>query len=151
MTASDDPNSRTEYGRRGTCDPYGSVHALRARAVRDSADNPVNLGYILPPQCAGSIPQGTSVGETLDNIFASYVNQGPLEEAAAWMANLTRNHPELAEEFIAALQKGIVAASKGDAAVIKAVNAGGHQVATATEAGEHCLKLLGFYSKLLRK
>ena len=91
------------------------------------------------------------MAETLDNIFASYVNQGALEEAATWMASLTRNHPELAEEFISALQKGIAAAAKGDASVIKAVNAGGHQVATAAEAGEHCLKLLGFYSKLLRE
>jgi hypothetical protein len=91
------------------------------------------------------------MAETLDNIFASYVNQGTLEEAATWMANLTRNHPELAEEFIAALQKGIAAASKGDASVIKAVNAGDHRVSTSAEAGEHCLKLLGFYSKLLRK
>ena len=91
------------------------------------------------------------MAETLDNIFASYVNQGTLEEAATWMANLTRNHPELAEEFIAALQKGIAAASKGDATVIKAVNAGGHRVSTAAEAGEHCLELLGLYSRLLRK
>lgn len=91
------------------------------------------------------------MGETLDHIFASYVNQGTLEEAATWMANLTRNHPELAEEFIGALQRGIAAASKGDASVIKAVNAGGRRVATTAEAGEHCLKLLGFYSRLLRK
>ncbi|OGI68754.1 MAG: hypothetical protein A2W18_14400 [Candidatus Muproteobacteria bacterium RBG_16_60_9] len=91
------------------------------------------------------------MSETLDNIFASYVNQGTLEEAATWMANLTRNHPELAEEFITALQKGIAAASKGDATVIKAVNAGGYQVSTAAEAGEHCLRLLGFYSKRLRE
>jgi len=91
------------------------------------------------------------MGETIDNIFASYVNQGTLEEAATWMANLTRNHPELAEEFITALQKGIAAASKGDASVIKAVNAGGNQVSTAAEAGNQCLILLGSYSKLLRK
>ena len=90
------------------------------------------------------------MGETIDNIFASYVNQGTLEEAATWMANLTRNHPELAEDFIAALQKGIAAASRGDASVIKAVNAGGYQVATAAEAGECCLELLGFYSKRLQ-
>ncbi len=91
------------------------------------------------------------MSETLDNIFASYVNQNTLEEAATWMANLTRNHPELAEEFIAALQQGIAAASKGDTAVIKAVNAGGQQVSTAAEAGERCLRLLGLYSRQLRK
>jgi hypothetical protein len=91
------------------------------------------------------------MAETLDNIFASYVSQGTLEEAATWMANLTRHHPELAEEFIGALQKGIVAASKGDASVVKAVNAGGHRVSSSAEAGDHCLKLLGFYSKLLRQ
>lgn len=91
------------------------------------------------------------MAETLDNIFASYVNQGTLEEAAAWMANLTRNHPELAEEFIAALQKGIAAASKGDPSVVKAVNAGGDRVTTAAEAGESCLELLSFYSKQLHK
>lgn len=90
------------------------------------------------------------MAETLGNIFASYVNQGTLEEAAAWMASLTRNHPELAEEFIAALQNGIAAASKGDRSVIEAVNGGGHQVATSAEAGERCLQLLGAYSKLLR-
>lgn len=88
--------------------------------------------------------------ETLGNIFASYVNQGTLEEAATWMASLTRNHPELAEEFIAAIQNGIAAASKGDRAVINAVNAGGHRVSTTAEAGEQCLKLLRSYSKLLR-
>jgi len=56
------------------------------------------------------------------------------------MANLTRNHPELAEEFIAALQKGITAASKGDATVIKAVNAGGYQVSTvALEVRVNCI------------
>jgi hypothetical protein len=91
------------------------------------------------------------MAETLDNIFASYVNQGTLEDAATWMANLTRNHPELAEEFIAALQTGMVAASKGDSSVIKAVNMGGTQVLTAKEAGERCLELLGLYSKKLRK
>jgi ABC-type nitrate/sulfonate/bicarbonate transport system substrate-binding protein len=91
------------------------------------------------------------MSETLDNIFASYVNQGTLEEAAAWMASLTRSHPELAEAFISALQQGIAAASKGDAAVVKSVNAGGRRVATAAEAGEHCLKLLGFYSQQLRE
>src|SRR3990172_3044854 len=107
-------------------------------------------GYILPPQCAGSILLGISMAETLDNIFASYANQGTLEDAATWMANLTRHHPELAEEFITALQKGIAAASKNNASVIKAVNAGGHQVATAAQAGECCLKLLGFYSRFVR-
>lgn len=91
------------------------------------------------------------MNETLDNIFASYVNQNTLEEAATWMANLTRNHPELAEEFIGALQKGIAAASKGDTSVIKAVNAGGHRASTAAEAGERCVELLGFYSRRLRK
>jgi hypothetical protein len=89
------------------------------------------------------------MAETLDNIFASYVNQGTLEEAATWMANLTRNHPELAEEFITALQKGIAAAAKGDRAVITAVNTG-YQVATAEQAAKACMELLGLYSKLLR-
>ena len=91
------------------------------------------------------------MGETLDNIFSAYVNQGTLEEAAAWMADLTRNHPELAEEFITALQNGMAAASKGDRSVIKAVNAGGYQVSTTQEAGEYCLKLLSLYTKQLRK
>jgi hypothetical protein len=90
------------------------------------------------------------VGETLDNIFAAYVNQNTLEQAAAWMADLTRNHPELAEEFITALQNGMAAASKGDRSVIKAVNASGYQVSTTQEAGEYCLKLLGLYTKRLR-
>jgi len=91
------------------------------------------------------------MGETLDNIFASYVNQGPLEEAATWMANLTRNHPELAADFIAALQNGIAAAAKGDRSVIESVNAGGKLVATSEEAGKHCLELLTLYSRMLRK
>jgi hypothetical protein len=89
--------------------------------------------------------------ETVDNIFAAYVNHGTLEEAATWMAKLTRNHPELAEEFIAALQKAMAAASKGDHSVIKAVNAGGCQVSTPEEAGQRCLELLTLYSRLLRK
>lgn len=91
------------------------------------------------------------MGESLDNIFASYVNQGTLEEAATWMAQLTRSHPELAEDFITALQKGMVAASKGDRSVVDAVNAGGQRVSTTKEAGEQCLELLTLYSKLLRK
>ncbi|BAU49384.1 hypothetical protein SVA_2836 [Sulfurifustis variabilis] len=91
------------------------------------------------------------MAETLDNIFGAYVNQGTLEDAATWMANLTRHHPELAEEFITALQKGMAAASKGDRSVIKAVNAGGEQVSTAEEAGARCLELLTLYSKLLRQ
>jgi len=91
------------------------------------------------------------MSETLDNIFAAYVNQGTLEEAATWMANLTRNHPELAEDFISALQKGMTAASKGDRSVIKAVNAGGYQVSTTEEAGKCCLELLSLYSKRLRQ
>lgn len=91
------------------------------------------------------------MGETLDNIFAAYVNQGTLEEAAAWMADLTRSHPELAEEFIFALQNGMAAASKGDRSVIKAVNASGYQVATAEKAGEYCFQLLSLYTKQLRK
>jgi hypothetical protein len=91
------------------------------------------------------------VSETLDNIFVSYVNRGTLEDAATWMASLTRSHPELAEDFIAALQQGMAAAARGDRSVIKAVNAGGQQVATAKEAGERCLALLTLYSKLLRK
>ena len=91
------------------------------------------------------------MAETLDNIFASYVNQGTLEEAATWMASLTRSHPELAEEFITALQKGIAATSKGDTSVLKAVNAGGCNVSTVAEAGEQCLKLLSLYSKQLRE
>jgi hypothetical protein len=90
------------------------------------------------------------MAETLDNIFAAYASQGTLEEAATWMAKLTRNHPELAEEFIGALQKGMVAASKGDRSVVKAVNAGSHQVSTPEEAGKICLELLTLYSKLLR-
>ena len=89
--------------------------------------------------------------EALENIFAAYVNQGTLEEAAAWMANLTRNHPELAEEFISALQKGIAAASKGDRSVVKAVNESSYQVSTTDEASKHCLTLLTLYTKLLRK
>jgi hypothetical protein len=91
------------------------------------------------------------MSETLDNIFAAYVNQGTLEEAATWMAKLTRNHPELAEDFISALQKGMAAASKGDRSVIQAVNAGGYQVSTTQEAGERCLELLTLYSRLLRQ
>lgn len=90
------------------------------------------------------------MSESLDNIFAAYVNHGPLEEAAAWMAKLTRNHPELAGDFIGALQRGITAASKGDRSVIAAVNAGGYQVSTTEEAGKCCLELLTLYSKLLR-
>jgi hypothetical protein len=90
------------------------------------------------------------MSETVDNIFASYVNQGTLEEAATWMAKLTRSHPELAEEFISALQQGVAAAAKGDGSVVKAVNAGGHRVSTAKEAGERCLELLTLYSRLLR-
>jgi len=91
------------------------------------------------------------MSETLNNIFASYVNRGTLDEAATWMANLTRNHPELAAGFIAALQDGIAAAAKGDRAVVKAVNAGGHQVSTTEEAGKHCLELLTLYSRMLHK
>lgn len=90
------------------------------------------------------------MAESLDNIFASYASRGTLEDAATWMANLTRHHPELAGEFIAALQNGMAAAAKGDASVIKAVNLGAHQVFTAKEAGERCLELLGFYTKQLR-
>ena len=91
------------------------------------------------------------MAETLDNIFGAYVNQGTLEAAATWMANLTKNHPELAEEFITALQKGMNAAAKGDKSVIKAVNNSGYQASTPEEAGEYCLKLLSLYSKLLRQ
>lgn len=91
------------------------------------------------------------MGDTLDNIFASYVNQGTLEEAATWMAQLTRHHPELAEEFISALQHGVAAAAKGDRSVIEAVNASGSRVSTAREAGECCLALLTLYSRLLRR
>ena len=91
------------------------------------------------------------MGDTLDNIFASYVNQGTLEEAATWMAQLTRNHPELAEDFITALQLGMTAASKGDRSVVDAVNAGGQRVSTTKEAGDRCLELLTLYSRLLRK
>ncbi len=90
------------------------------------------------------------MSETLDNIFASYVNQNTLEEAATWMATLTRNHPEMAEDFITALQHGMDAASKNDRSVIQAVNASGYQVSTAKEAGEYCLKLLGLYTKQLK-
>jgi hypothetical protein len=91
------------------------------------------------------------MAETLDNIFSAYVNRGTLEEAAAWMASLTKSHPELAEDFISALQKGMTAAAKGDPSVIKAINTSGHQVATAKEAGDLCLALLSLYSKSLRK
>jgi len=91
------------------------------------------------------------MSETLNNIFASYVNCGPLDKAATWMANLTRSHPELAEDFITALQKGIAAAAKGDRSVIEAVNAGGPLVSTPEEAGKHCLELLTLYSRMLRK
>jgi hypothetical protein len=91
------------------------------------------------------------MAETVGNIFATYVNQGTFDEAAAWMAKLTRHHPELAEEFIAALQNGITAASKGDRSVIEAVNAGCDRVSTSAEAGERCLQLLAAYSKLLRE
>jgi hypothetical protein len=91
------------------------------------------------------------VSETLDNIFASYVNRGTLEEAATWMADLTRSHPELAEDFIAALQQGMAGAAKGDRSVVKAVNAGGQRVSTAEEAGKRCLELLTLYTKSLRK
>lgn len=91
------------------------------------------------------------MAETLDNIFGAYVNQGTLQEAATWMAKLTRHHPELAEDFITALQKGMAAASKGDRSVIKAVNNSGYQVSTAEEAGKCCLELLTLYSKLLRQ
>ncbi len=94
--------------------------------------------------------QDARVSETLDNIFASYVNQNTLEDAASWMANLTRHHPEMAEDFITALQHGMVAASKNDSSVITAVNASGYQVSTAKEAGDYCLKLLGLYTKQLK-
>lgn len=67
------------------------------------------------------------------------------------MADLTRHHPELAEKFIAALQKGMTAAAKGDSSVIRAVNQAGKHVATAKEAGELCLALLALYTKSLRK
>ena len=91
------------------------------------------------------------MGETLDNIFASYVNQGSLDEAATWMASLTRSHPALAADFIAALQHGIAAAAKGDRSVIASVNAGGKRIETTEEAGKHCLELLTLYSRLLRQ
>ena len=75
------------------------------------------------------------------------MNQGTLEEAAAWMADLTRSYPELHSEFLSALRGGILAAQNGDASVVEAVNRSGYRVSTALEAGECCMELLSLYEE----
>ena len=85
--------------------------------------------------------------ESIENIFAAFVNQGTLEEAAAWMSSVARAHSGLHDEFKAALSGGIAAAERGDMSVVEAVNMSGYRVSTAAEAGEYCSELLVLYER----
>ena len=88
--------------------------------------------------------------ETLENIFAAYVNQGTLEAAARWMADNARADRNYAHEVAECLRDGSELAATGSMVVVQAVNRSGYQVSTPREAGECCTELLALFERSLR-
>lgn len=85
---------------------------------------------------------------TLEQLFGAFVNQGTIEEAAAWMSGLAISHPDLSIEFDDVLRRSIEAAGQGERWVIEAVNLSGYRVQSASEARELCVDLLNAYEAL---
>ncbi len=82
---------------------------------------------------------------SLEQLFGAFVNQGTLEEAAAWMASLSKSHPALAIEFDEVLTRSIEAATRGERWVVDGVNCSGYQAQSPEEARELCADLLKAY------
>lgn len=88
--------------------------------------------------------------QTIENIFGAFVNQGSLEEAANWMADLAREDPVLAAEISECLNSGITLGRRGSQAVVDAVNRSGYRATSPQEAGEYCAELLSLYEAVRR-
>jgi hypothetical protein len=88
-----------------------------------------------------------SVPQTLENIFGAFVNQGTLEEAAAWMAELTVEYPDLADEFTTSLMLGCAGKSDSNISLVEAVTRSGYYVNSTEGAAALCKELLSLYLK----
>jgi hypothetical protein len=86
-----------------------------------------------------------SLPQTLENIFGAFVNQGTLEEAATWMADLTVQHPSLADQFTTSLMLGCAGKSDTGISVIEAVTKSGYYANSKEEAVALCEELLRLY------
>jgi hypothetical protein len=83
--------------------------------------------------------------ETLENIFGAFVNQSTLEEAASWMAELTAQHPSLADEITTSLMLGCAGKSDTGISVLEAVSRSGYRPNSTEEAVALCKELLRLY------
>jgi hypothetical protein len=84
---------------------------------------------------------------SIEKLFGAFVNQGTIEEAAAWMASLAKGDCELADEFDRVLTCSIEASARGETSVVEAVNRSGYRVNTPQEACEYCVELLNAYRR----
>jgi len=82
---------------------------------------------------------------TLEDIFGAFVNQGTLEEAALWMAELAEEDPVFAKEIVTCLITGVEQGTIGDQSVVIAVNRSGYRVSSPIEAAQYCQKLLELF------
>lgn len=80
--------------------------------------------------------------ETLENIFGAFVNQGTLEDAALWLAELGNSDPQFAKEVVSCLTRGVELGFKGEQSVVSAVNHSGYQVSSPRNAALCCQELL---------
>lgn len=87
--------------------------------------------------------------ESLENIFGAIVNQGTLEEAALWMAELAQDDPQIAHEFARCLEQGIEQALSGDKTAKEAINMSGYRVNNTNEAATYCRELLLLFCEAL--
>ena len=89
--------------------------------------------------------------QTLENIFGAFVNQSTLEEAAVWMADLSRSDEVFKREIGECLTNGINLGASGSSSVVAAVNRSGYQVSSPQEAKELCAELLLLFERALRE
>ena len=78
------------------------------------------------------------------------MNQGTLEDAAAWMARLALEQPQLRHEFEICLVSAIRDSQNGNQYVVDAVNRSGYRVSDNEEAGEYCVELLSLFKAAVR-
>jgi hypothetical protein len=89
--------------------------------------------------------------ETIENIFAAYVNQDTLENSAIWMASNAKTDAAYRDELIEVLQDAERRGLLGDAALVDAVNLSGYQVADVAEAIDLVVELRSLLERALVK
>lgn len=85
---------------------------------------------------------------TLNQVWAAFVNQATLEDAADWMAAVARDNEVVRAEIFDCLGSAATGESEREG-LVAAVNRSGYKVGSVQEARDMCAELLGLFTERL--